>query len=151
MVDTGFYGDPVPAERLAVGYGPLSDGEINAPPYWGETSWLVMGSGGQVSTAGDTVRWLTAMRDGRILAPDRPSAFSVPAPALPATATPTGTRCFSIAPRWPSPTPFPHRCHRPWAGSGNRHPLRSRQPSGGDLLLEPYRPKFSLGRDGARA
>ncbi|MGD8375236.1 MAG: serine hydrolase domain-containing protein, partial [Acidobacteriota bacterium] len=50
MVDTGFFGEPYPEDRMAVGYGDDTSGEINAPPYWGPTSWLVMGSGGQVST-----------------------------------------------------------------------------------------------------
>jgi hypothetical protein len=52
---------------MAVGYGPNSDGEINAPPYWGKTSWLVMGSGGQVSTAEDMWRWAKALRSGKLL------------------------------------------------------------------------------------
>ncbi len=70
MAGTGFNGDPVPAERLAIGYGARSDGEINAPPYWGRTSWLVLGSGGQVGTTRDTGRFLEAVRDGRILEPE---------------------------------------------------------------------------------
>jgi len=67
MKDTGFFGEPIAAERMALGYGPKSDGERNAPPYWGQTSWLVMGSGGQVSTTGDMLRWLQALRAGKIL------------------------------------------------------------------------------------
>ncbi len=67
MKDTGFFGDKIAADRLAIGYGMASDGEINAPPYWGPTSWLVMGSGGQVSTTGDLYRWLEALRGGKIL------------------------------------------------------------------------------------
>ena len=70
MESTGFNGDPVPEERLAVGYGSLSDGKINAPPYWGETSWLVLGSGGMVSTTGDMLRWMKAIRSGDILTPE---------------------------------------------------------------------------------
>jgi CubicO group peptidase (beta-lactamase class C family) len=69
MNDTGFFGDPYPAERLAIGYGPRTDGKINAPPYWGKTSWLVMGSGGQVSTAPDMWRWVQAIYGGKILSP----------------------------------------------------------------------------------
>jgi len=34
MKDTGFYGEPIPEKRMAVGYGMRSNGEINAPPYW---------------------------------------------------------------------------------------------------------------------
>jgi len=70
MESTGFNGDPVPEARLAVGYGELSDGKINAPPFWGETSWLVMGSGGMVSTTGDMLRWMRAIRSGEILTPE---------------------------------------------------------------------------------
>ena len=70
MNDTGFFGDPVPEERLAIGYGPRTDGKINAPPYWGKTSWLVMGSGGQVSTAPDMWRWMQAVYGGKILSAD---------------------------------------------------------------------------------
>lgn len=63
MRDTGFFGEPIPAARLAIGYGPKSDGALNAPPYWGRTSWLVMGSGGQVSTAEDMWRWSQFLRE----------------------------------------------------------------------------------------
>jgi hypothetical protein len=63
MHDTGFFGEAYPAERMAVGYGPRSDGQINAPPYWGKTSWLVMGSGGQVSTATDMWLWTKYLRE----------------------------------------------------------------------------------------
>ena len=69
MHDTGFFGEPVPDARLAIGYGQDTDGEVNAPPYWGETSWLVMGSGGQISTTGDMDRFQRALRSGRILEP----------------------------------------------------------------------------------
>jgi CubicO group peptidase (beta-lactamase class C family) len=67
MTDTGFFGEPCPQERMAVGYGPLSAGKINAPPYWGKTSWLVMGSGGQVSTAADMYAWIKTLRGGKLL------------------------------------------------------------------------------------
>ncbi len=67
MVDTGFYGETYPKERMAVGYGMRSNGEINAPPYWGPTSWLVLGSGGQVSTVPDMYRFVTGMRAGKLL------------------------------------------------------------------------------------
>ena len=69
MVDTGFFGDSVPEDRIAVGYGVRSS-TPNSPPHWGKTSWLVMGSGGQVSTLMDMYRWEVAMRDGAILAPE---------------------------------------------------------------------------------
>jgi len=67
MVDTGFYGEVYPKERMAVGYGMRSNGKINAPPYWGPTSWLVLGSGGQVSTVGDMYRFVSGMRAGKLL------------------------------------------------------------------------------------
>lgn len=66
MTDTGFFGEPYAESRMAVGYGPQRDGEINAPPYWGKTSWLVMGSGGQVSTAKDMWLWTKFLR-GKLL------------------------------------------------------------------------------------
>jgi len=67
MVDTGFYGETYPKQRMAVGYGMRSNGKINAPPYWGPTSWLVLGSGGQVSTVADMHRFVTGMRAGKLL------------------------------------------------------------------------------------
>src|SRR6516225_5990590 len=70
MKDTGFFGERFEEERMAVGYGPRKDGEINAPPYWGKTSWLVMGSGGQVSTAMDLWRWVHAVAGGKLLSPE---------------------------------------------------------------------------------
>ncbi len=67
MTSTGFFGEAIPEERLAVGTGMNSSGEINAPPYWGRTSWLVLGSGGQVSTVSDMARWLNALHAGKII------------------------------------------------------------------------------------
>src|SRR5262249_37673495 len=67
MKDTSFFGEKYAEERMAIGYGPRKDGEVNAPPYWGKTSWLVMGSGGQVSTAEDMWRWTKAVKGGKIL------------------------------------------------------------------------------------
>ncbi|MCA9293608.1 MAG: serine hydrolase [Phycisphaerales bacterium] len=67
MHDTGFFGEQTPVERAAVGYGVDSDGAINAPPYWGRTSWLVMGTGGQVSTTHDMLKWIRFVRDGGVL------------------------------------------------------------------------------------
>ena len=67
MKDTGFFGEKLPEGRFAVGYGSMTEGEINAPPYWGPTSWLVMGSGGMVSTTHDLLRWMKALRAGKLL------------------------------------------------------------------------------------
>ncbi len=69
MKDTGFFGDPIDEDRIAVGYGSQKASEPNSPPHWGQTSWLVMGSGGQVSTLADMYRWKVAMRNGSILSP----------------------------------------------------------------------------------
>ena len=70
MEDTGFFGEPYDADRMALGYGGETSGTVNAPPYWGPPSWLVMGSGGQVSTTGDLRRWHRALADGKILDPE---------------------------------------------------------------------------------
>lgn len=67
MNDTRFYGEPYDESRMAVGYGHLSNGEVNAPSFWGKTSWLVMGSGGQVSTLGDMLRFVRAIYEGKLL------------------------------------------------------------------------------------
>lgn len=78
MEDTGFFGEEVPRERLALGYGDHTDGEVNAPPYWGPTSWLVMGSGGMTSTAEDMLRWNRALRDGRLLSAESLATYWSP-------------------------------------------------------------------------
>jgi CubicO group peptidase (beta-lactamase class C family) len=70
MVDTGFFGEAYDRDRMAIGQGDDSNGEINAPPYWGPTSWLVMGSGGQVSTTKDLWRWHRALGQEKILKGD---------------------------------------------------------------------------------
>jgi len=82
MRDTGFFGEEVAPERLALGYGPRSDGEVNAPPYWGPTSWLVMGSGGMTSTLRDMHRWLRALRGGKLLGPESLARYWSPPGAL---------------------------------------------------------------------
>ncbi|MCA9305012.1 MAG: serine hydrolase [Phycisphaerales bacterium] len=70
MHDTFDYGRPIPRERMAIGYGRFADGEINAPPYWGPTSWLVKASGGMVSTTHDMNRWHEALYSGKLLSDD---------------------------------------------------------------------------------
>jgi CubicO group peptidase (beta-lactamase class C family) len=82
MRDTGFFGEPLPPERVAIGYGDLTDGAVNAPPYWGETSWLVEGSGGMTSTLGDLCRWQQALRRGDVLAPASLARYWSPAGAV---------------------------------------------------------------------
>ena len=66
---TGFFGDDLgqPLTRFAVGAGPSRVGDPNIPPNWGPTSWLVMGSGGMVSSPSDMYRWFNALRSGQIL------------------------------------------------------------------------------------
>ncbi len=76
MTDTGFFGEKCPEERTAVGYGPRKDGAVNAPPFWGKTSWLVMGSGGQVSTALDMWKWAQAVRGGKILSKESTKIYA---------------------------------------------------------------------------
>lgn len=82
MVDTGYFGEPIPEERLAIGYGARKDGTVNAPPFWGQTSWLVMGSGGQVSTLRDLLRWHQALRAGKVLEPEYAARYFGPPGAL---------------------------------------------------------------------
>lgn len=71
MTRTGLYQSlkGVGASQIAIGYGSSQPTPINSPVYWGPTSWLVMGSGGMVSTALDLYRWHRAMRDGKLLGP----------------------------------------------------------------------------------
>lgn len=75
MKDTGFFGDKVPEDKIAVGYGHRKSSEPNSPPNWGKTSWLVMGSGGQISTLMDLYRWEVAIRSGKILTPESTARF----------------------------------------------------------------------------
>ncbi|MEQ8768882.1 MAG: serine hydrolase [Phycisphaerales bacterium] len=70
MTRTGFHGDAFEGERVAIGYGPRTWGEINAPTSWNETSWLVMGSGGMVGTTGDLYKFHQAIDTGVLLSDD---------------------------------------------------------------------------------
>jgi CubicO group peptidase (beta-lactamase class C family) len=56
-----------PDRNIAIGYGGQTVGKDNKPKYWGRTSWLVMGSGGMVSTVGDLARFITCVHDGTLL------------------------------------------------------------------------------------
>jgi CubicO group peptidase (beta-lactamase class C family) len=69
MTRTGLHEDAtdIADREFAIGYDAQSAGKINAPKYWGRTSWLVMGSGGVQSTTTDMYRWLTAIREHRTL------------------------------------------------------------------------------------
>jgi len=57
----------VPDQRIAIGYEAQTVGKDNKPKYWGRTSWLVMGSGGMVSTVEDLAKFITAVHDGTLL------------------------------------------------------------------------------------
>ncbi|MFI4896925.1 MAG: serine hydrolase [Phycisphaerales bacterium JB059] len=70
MTSTGFYGQRFPGRTVARGYESKTWGEINSPAHWGETSWLVMGSGGMVGTTGDLFRFNRALKDGTLLSPN---------------------------------------------------------------------------------
>jgi len=69
MTRTGFYGESLGlgVSDFAVGYGASAVGLPNIPPNWGPTSWLVMGSGGMVSTLGDMDRYYGSIASGRLL------------------------------------------------------------------------------------
>jgi CubicO group peptidase (beta-lactamase class C family) len=77
MTGTGLYqlARRLSPDRVAVGYGDLEVGKINSPAYWGETSWLVMGSGGMVSNSGDMHKWMTGLRRGGILSPETQAKY----------------------------------------------------------------------------
>ena len=67
MTRTGFHGDRFPGETVAIGYGAHTWGTVNSPEHWGETSWLVMGSGGMVGTTGDLHKFTQAIKDGTLI------------------------------------------------------------------------------------
>eukprot|EP00913_Durusdinium_trenchii_P005851 g5463.t1 len=67
MTRTGFHGQRFPGETVAIGYDSRSWGEINSPEHWGDTSWLVMGSGGMVGTNADLFRFNRAIEGGTLL------------------------------------------------------------------------------------
>jgi CubicO group peptidase (beta-lactamase class C family) len=69
MTRTGFYGETLglAGSEFAVGGGPNSVGLPNIAPNWGPTSWLIMGSGGMVSTLDDMDRFYQALEKGTLL------------------------------------------------------------------------------------
>ena len=69
MNRTGFYGESLglTVADFAVGSGPSMIGLPNIPPNWGPTSWLVMGSGGMVSTLDDMAAYYEAIDRGTLL------------------------------------------------------------------------------------
>lgn len=73
MTRTGFYGESLglSINDFAVGgKGGSSMGVPNMPPNWGRTSWLVMGSGGMMSTLDDMARYYAALEAGTLIKGD---------------------------------------------------------------------------------
>jgi CubicO group peptidase (beta-lactamase class C family) len=69
MENTGFHGDDRwPDERVARGYGMRTYGE-NAPSTWPATTWALKGAGGMVAPASDLLRFMEALRAGRVVGP----------------------------------------------------------------------------------
>lgn len=69
MEETGFHGDDRwPDERVARGYGMRTHGE-NAPHTWPATTWALKGAGGMVAPASDLLRFIEALRAGRVVGP----------------------------------------------------------------------------------
>jgi CubicO group peptidase (beta-lactamase class C family) len=146
MDDTGFNGEPVPCGRLAVGYGERSDGEVNAPPFWGPTSWLVLGSGGQTSTTGDTSRFLDAMREGRILDPEWAQRFFGPGPGANRNGDSYGFEMFVFhTPMATTHAVLITNAFRPNPETGAPPPFERVARAVGELVLDRPRPRFSLG------
>ncbi len=69
METAGFYGESlVSDDRVAVGWGGQATyGDINAPPYWGEVTWALQGSGGMVGSLLDLFRWKQALAACEVL------------------------------------------------------------------------------------
>lgn len=67
-----------PDRNIAIGYGGETVGKDNKPKYWGRTSWLVMGSGGMVSTVGDLAKFITAVHNGTLLNSKEMKKFGAP-------------------------------------------------------------------------
>lgn len=70
------------ASEVAVGLGGNVWGEVNAPTHWGETSWLVLGSGGMVSTPRDLHRWREFLRGGEVLGAESLKRYGVEGPNM---------------------------------------------------------------------
>jgi CubicO group peptidase (beta-lactamase class C family) len=68
MKRTGFYGESLglPDSAFAVGSGQAAS-TPSIPPRWGPASWLVIGSGGMVSSVGDMRRGFEYIASGRLL------------------------------------------------------------------------------------
>lgn len=68
MGDTYFLDDPaLDARRLARGNGPrLTEYKVDGDPLRHGRTWLRMGPGGIVGTAGDLLKWEKSIREGRV-------------------------------------------------------------------------------------
>ena len=71
MSRTGYYGEMLGLERpdFAIGYGQPASSP-NIPPLWGPVSWLVIGSGGMVSSVADMQRGYNYLLSGKWLRGD---------------------------------------------------------------------------------
>ncbi len=69
METAGFYGESlVSDDQVAVGRdGQATHGDRNAPPYWGEVTWALQGSGGMVGSLLDLFRWKQALAACEVL------------------------------------------------------------------------------------
>lgn len=95
MTRTGDYGDALGLNvtDFAEGHG-NQRGLPNIPPNWGPTSWLVLGSGGMVSTLGDLQRFYAYLLSGAVLDEEHQSWFADRRAQL--DGTDRGTELFSF-------------------------------------------------------
>jgi hypothetical protein len=133
-------------QRLAIGYGIRSDGTVNAPPYWGKTSWLVLGSGGQIGSTRDTGRWLDALREGRILKPEWVARYFGQGVVASRNGDDYGYEMFVYqAPGARSYAVTLTNANKPAPGAeDDTHFVRLSREIG-EFLLKPHLPRFRLG------
>ncbi len=95
MSRTGDYGDALGLSLtdFAEGHG-NQRGLPNIPPNWGPTSWLVLGSGGMVSTLGDLRRFYAYLLSGEVLDEEHQAWFAARRGQL--DGTDRGTELFSF-------------------------------------------------------
>ncbi len=94
MKHTGHYEDVRASDDdVALGYGGKVFATPNSPLHWGKTSWLVLGSGGMVSTTGDLYRWNHALRSGKLLSPRALRKYWAPQGAVLAGGSGNGFEC----------------------------------------------------------
>jgi|GEM_PF-1927882 len=140
MTRTGFFGETFPGETVAIGYGPRTDGEINSPPYWGPTSWLVMGSGGMVGTTGDLLKFHNAIDDGTLI-PD--AVFHIyPSNGVYSNGDMYGFETFY---NYGPGDRFYINCNSSDPMGRNGYSLRELSRIVADLVLDEPTPRFSIG------